>query len=198
MLSFHVFHKIWSRFGGKFALGALVGFFFRVTVVSSQMHFHCSFIKGSMTTFVAQKLLLFILDQSSPPHCQRCKFSAIIDIQQSWLFNLLHHSSIYDIINQPPFFLESSRYFVFQHQEQWMMRRNRRCLMLESRSQEEMFRLLLAVCPGGWQTWNLSNLLQSLEVGSVYMMSSLENKCTILLSMAWPLKQSKGQMDLCD
>ena len=40
------------------------------------------------------------------------------------------------------------------------------------------------VCPGGWHPWNLSNLLQSLEVGSVYMMSSLENKCTILLSMA--------------
>ena len=60
-----------------------------------------------------------------------------------------------------------------------------RCLMLESRSQEEVLRLLWAVCPaGGWQTWNLSNLLQSLEVGSVYMMSSLENKCTIFPSMA--------------
>ena len=57
--------------------------------------------------------------------------------------------------------------------------------MLESKSQAEMLRLLWAVCPaggwfglhdvffvcsGGWQTWNLSNLLQSLEVGSVYMM----------------------------
>ena len=36
------------------------------------------------------------------------------------------------------------------------------------------------VCSGGWQTWNLSNLLQSLEVGPAYMMSSLMSRCKIL------------------
>ena len=67
--------------------------------------------------------------------------------------------------------------------------------MLESKSQAEMLLLLWAVCPaggwfglhdvffvcsGGWQTWNLSNLLQSFEVGPVYMMSSLVSRCKIL------------------
>ena len=52
--------------------------------------------------------------------------------------------------------------------------------MLESRSQEEMFRLLLAVCPGGWFGYMMSSLC-ALEVG-------IHGICQIFYK-AWKLAQ---------
>ena len=70
-------HKILSGNGSKLAVAALVWFFFRVPVVSFHVHINSKFVKGSMTTHIAQIVLLFILNQSPSSHCRIWIFSAI-------------------------------------------------------------------------------------------------------------------------
>ena len=70
-------HKILSGNGSKLAVAALVWFFFRVPVVSFHVHINSKFVEGSMTTYIAQIVLLFILNQSPSSHCRIWILSAI-------------------------------------------------------------------------------------------------------------------------
>ena len=77
MLNFHMCLKILPGNGRKFAVAALVWFFFGVPVVSFHVHINSKFVEGSMTTHIAQIVLLFILNQTRSPHCRLWIFSAI-------------------------------------------------------------------------------------------------------------------------